>query len=226
MAACTTRTCPGFSRYPIVGAIVSRLTGLDVELALPLAAQLCCWGYWTYLVLLCRHWGFSPRATHILIAVLAKKVSCIDLPRRGLFGITVFDGHTRLHLLDVENWPVGTVTGHDSRCRHDGYAPGRFALGDLSTGARIAPGLMGRTWPAGRGGTAGSPASSPWRRFLGGGCGVLRVLSFPLRSLGSVHARAAKRLERTTCLEFAPYVSFPSRMLAFAHGASPPSKLS
>lgn len=62
--------CGFFPGYPIAGAIVSSLTGLNARYALTLSAQLFCWGFWTYLVLLSRHWGFSRRVQYAVLGVM------------------------------------------------------------------------------------------------------------------------------------------------------------
>jgi hypothetical protein len=61
-----------FPGYPLAAAALARLTGLEVWVALPLTAQLCAWGFWVYLLLLCRHWGVPPglaRTGALLLAV-------------------------------------------------------------------------------------------------------------------------------------------------------------
>ena len=59
-----------FPGYPLAVALVSGLTRMDVEYAMPLTAQLCYCGMWTYLIVLCRRWGFSESAILVVVAVL------------------------------------------------------------------------------------------------------------------------------------------------------------
>jgi hypothetical protein len=59
-----------FPGYPAATLLVRTLTGLPAPEALLVTAQLCCWGLWTYLLLLCRHWNLSPRLTVWLVLAL------------------------------------------------------------------------------------------------------------------------------------------------------------
>ena len=49
-----------FPGYPLLAGFVARLFHLDAPTALVLTAQLACWGFWTYFLLLC-HRGGGPR---------------------------------------------------------------------------------------------------------------------------------------------------------------------
>ena len=60
--------CAFFPGLPVL-AWPLRVLGLPSWLALPLVAQFCAWGSWTYLLLLMRQWGV--RAEHQAIAVFA-----------------------------------------------------------------------------------------------------------------------------------------------------------
>jgi hypothetical protein len=68
-----------FPGYPVAAAAVMRLTGLPLRLALPLTAQLCCWGFWTYLLLLCRRWGVPPRLALWGVLLLAAQPAAFFL---------------------------------------------------------------------------------------------------------------------------------------------------
>jgi hypothetical protein len=59
-----------FPGYPMAARSVVLLTGLPPVEALLVTAQLCCWGFWTYFVLLCRRWQLSPRWTFALVLLL------------------------------------------------------------------------------------------------------------------------------------------------------------
>jgi hypothetical protein len=60
-----------FPGYPCAVRLVQALTGLPLIVALPLTAQLSCWGFWVYLLLLCRRWGASRGAALAAAALLA-----------------------------------------------------------------------------------------------------------------------------------------------------------
>jgi hypothetical protein len=60
-----------FPAYPLATAAVAWMTGLPPTAALPLTAQLACWGVWTYLLLLCRRWGVPPRLARWGVLLLA-----------------------------------------------------------------------------------------------------------------------------------------------------------
>jgi hypothetical protein len=62
--------CGFFPGLPVLASGVKRLLGVPTWLALPLVAQVCCWGFWTYLLLLLRRWGTSPAAQAITILFL------------------------------------------------------------------------------------------------------------------------------------------------------------
>lgn len=63
-------TCGFFPCYPLAAAGVSFLTGLAPATALILTAQICCWGFWSYFVSLCRFWNVPRAAERILAAAL------------------------------------------------------------------------------------------------------------------------------------------------------------
>jgi hypothetical protein len=58
-----------FPGFPVAAGLLQRVSGLSTPLALVLTAQLACWGFWTYFLLLLRRWGTSPGAA--LVGVLA-----------------------------------------------------------------------------------------------------------------------------------------------------------
>jgi hypothetical protein len=60
-----------FPAYPLTAGAMARLTGLPVDVALPLTAQLAAWGLWTYLLLLCRRWGVPSSLARWGVLVLA-----------------------------------------------------------------------------------------------------------------------------------------------------------
>src|SRR5579884_3623676 len=60
-----------FPGYPLAALVVRSLTGLPTKPALLLTAQLACWGFWTYLLLLCRDGRLSPRVTAWVVAAAA-----------------------------------------------------------------------------------------------------------------------------------------------------------
>ncbi len=62
--------CAFFPGLPILAWPLKAL-GLPSWLALPLVAQLCGWGFWTYLLLLMRRWGIQLRFRVIAILVLS-----------------------------------------------------------------------------------------------------------------------------------------------------------
>jgi hypothetical protein len=62
--------CGYFPGLPVLASGVKRLLGVPTWLALPLVAQACCWGFWTYLLLLLRRWGVSPAAQAITVLFL------------------------------------------------------------------------------------------------------------------------------------------------------------
>jgi hypothetical protein len=49
-----------FPGYPLGARIVHRLSGLPVPYALLLTAQLGCWGFWSYVLLLFQRWRIEP----------------------------------------------------------------------------------------------------------------------------------------------------------------------
>jgi hypothetical protein len=59
-----------FPGYPVATRMVMALTGLNAHYALLATAQLCAWGVWTYVLLLCREFGFSRRLTTWLVALM------------------------------------------------------------------------------------------------------------------------------------------------------------
>jgi hypothetical protein len=46
-----------FPAYPLLAWCVKQVGGLDTRVALLLTAQVSCWGFWSYLLLLCRRWN-------------------------------------------------------------------------------------------------------------------------------------------------------------------------
>jgi hypothetical protein len=58
--------------YPFFGRLVAGVTGLPSRISLLVAAQLACWGCWTYLLLLCGRWQLPPRLTAlgVLLVIL------------------------------------------------------------------------------------------------------------------------------------------------------------
>jgi hypothetical protein len=70
-----TRADPGntafFPAYPLFTWLVKHAFGLDTRVALLVSAQLACWGFWTYLLLLCRHWRLPRTLTVCAIVLIA-----------------------------------------------------------------------------------------------------------------------------------------------------------
>jgi hypothetical protein len=66
-----TGTAGYFPGYPAAAFVIRSLTGLGAPEALLVTAQLACWGFWTYVLLLCRGWGLSPRVTACVVLALA-----------------------------------------------------------------------------------------------------------------------------------------------------------
>jgi hypothetical protein len=61
-----------FPGYPLLSRVVARLAGLTASDGLLVAAQLACWGFWTYVFLFVRRWGTPvPVALLGLLAVVA-----------------------------------------------------------------------------------------------------------------------------------------------------------
>jgi hypothetical protein len=49
-----------FPAYPALASLIRSIFGIESETALPIAAQLAAWGFWTYFFLLCERWKLSP----------------------------------------------------------------------------------------------------------------------------------------------------------------------
>jgi len=49
-----------FPAYPALASLIRSVFGIESETALPLAAQLAAWGFWTYFFLFCERWKLSP----------------------------------------------------------------------------------------------------------------------------------------------------------------------
>ena len=49
-----------FPAYPVFAGFLRWALNLETETALPLAAQLAAWGFWTYFFLFCQRWRLSP----------------------------------------------------------------------------------------------------------------------------------------------------------------------
>src|SRR5947209_955574 len=49
-----------FPAYPMFAGFLRGALNLETETALPLAAQLAAWGFWTYFFLFCQLWKISP----------------------------------------------------------------------------------------------------------------------------------------------------------------------
>src|SRR5438067_7988748 len=49
-----------FPAYPMFAGFLRWALNLETETALPLAAQLAAWGFWTYFFLFCQRWKISP----------------------------------------------------------------------------------------------------------------------------------------------------------------------
>ncbi|HET9801379.1 MAG TPA: hypothetical protein VFP82_06795, partial [Chthoniobacterales bacterium] len=49
-----------FPAYPALASLIRSIFGIESETALPIAAQLAAWGFWTYFFLLCKRWKLSP----------------------------------------------------------------------------------------------------------------------------------------------------------------------
>ena len=49
-----------FPAYPALASLIRSIFGIESETALPIAAQLAAWGFWTYFFLLCKRWRLSP----------------------------------------------------------------------------------------------------------------------------------------------------------------------
>ena len=52
-----------FPGYPLLTRLLQNSFHLEIKVALLLAAQVSCWGFWTYFLLLCQRWGLSARGT-------------------------------------------------------------------------------------------------------------------------------------------------------------------
>jgi hypothetical protein len=61
--------CGFFPGYPLLVLPLTAL-GMPAWLALPLVAQLCCWGFWTYTLLLLKRWGVGPAARAVTALAL------------------------------------------------------------------------------------------------------------------------------------------------------------
>jgi hypothetical protein len=48
-----------FPAYPVLASLIQSVVRIDTEAALPLAAQLAAWGFWTYFFLFCERWKLS-----------------------------------------------------------------------------------------------------------------------------------------------------------------------
>ncbi len=48
-----------FPAYPVLAGLLQWILRIDTEAALPLAAQLAAWGFWTYFFLFCERWKLS-----------------------------------------------------------------------------------------------------------------------------------------------------------------------
>ncbi|MBV9618158.1 MAG: hypothetical protein JO201_03015 [Verrucomicrobia bacterium] len=48
-----------FPAYPVLASVIQSMLRIDTEAALPLAAQLAAWGFWTYFFLFCERWKIS-----------------------------------------------------------------------------------------------------------------------------------------------------------------------
>jgi hypothetical protein len=48
-----------FPAYPVLASLLQSVLRIDTEAALPLAAQLAAWGFWTYFFLFCERWKLS-----------------------------------------------------------------------------------------------------------------------------------------------------------------------
>ena len=48
-----------FPAYPVLAGLLRSALRIDTEIALPLAAQLAAWGFWTYFLLFCERWKLS-----------------------------------------------------------------------------------------------------------------------------------------------------------------------
>jgi hypothetical protein len=51
-----------FPGYPLAAGLAQRFTGFGLRESMVLTAQLSCWGFWVYFLLLTRSWGLSARA--------------------------------------------------------------------------------------------------------------------------------------------------------------------
>ena len=49
-----------FPAYPALASFIRSIFGIESETALPIAAQLAAWGFWTYFFLFCQRWKLSP----------------------------------------------------------------------------------------------------------------------------------------------------------------------
>lgn len=61
--------CGFFPGYPLLALPLTAL-GVPAWLLLPLVAQLCCTGFWTYTLLLLRRWGVGPLARAVTVLAL------------------------------------------------------------------------------------------------------------------------------------------------------------
>ncbi len=68
-----------FPGYPLFGRLMKNLTGLPTGLALPLAAQLACWGAWTYLFLFFQRLGYSLRSAAVGTLAIASQPAAFFL---------------------------------------------------------------------------------------------------------------------------------------------------
>jgi hypothetical protein len=149
--------CGFFPGLPMLASGVKRLLGVPTWLALPLVAQACCWGFWTYLLLLLRRWGASPVVQAITVLVL------VLYPWSFFLQVGYSESPFLMFLLGYFYW---------------GERPGRWGgllaavHGAGMTGTRLL-GAAAAGWPVLRG---GAPPS--WRRLLLAAASLLGLALF------------------------------------------------
>jgi hypothetical protein len=62
-----------FPGYPLSARLLKNLTGLSDTYALPLAAQVACWGFWTYVILFLQAWRIPLRSATLGILVIVSQ---------------------------------------------------------------------------------------------------------------------------------------------------------
>src|SRR5262245_38755054 len=58
-----------FPGFPLLVRALRNASGLPLEVAVVLTAQLACWGFWTYFLLLLRRWQVPARGTALAVCL-------------------------------------------------------------------------------------------------------------------------------------------------------------